>query len=634
MATGMRRVLLPIFPAVLFPVVLAGPANSQVATALLTENQQLPGAAAGQIVTSLNNSAVNHVGGYAAQVGTLGPAGTLSHIWGNPTGGAGTVIRTEGTYGSLVQGAYESFYGMSNTGQVCYSATGTGGPVGGFDSVWLDDTPIAVEGDPVPSLPGQYWVFASRPGVTATGDPYWVSGFTNTIGGSTQNRGLFRGAGASVVLQGGQAVAGLPFPLNTGTAVDFDYRFSALGTRYIAPVVMVSGSTTHDDAFVLSGSGLMLGGSLVRELTPIPASVGGLGGENWDNFDFCGVTESGQWFFTGDTDGATTTDEIVVNNSGILYREGMSLDGETLSGDIEAGYINENGDLALIWDVVANTIEALIVNKDVVLREGDQVDLSGDGIAEANTKLVNFTGISALTMSDRDVFGNVNVYFTADIDTLNTSSTLDDVEGFFCLKVSVDTPIAVRLTSFEVLADPVEPVVNLRWSTTAEVDHMGFHVYRALQGGNWERLTTSLLTGEDGTYSYRDLSTLPSRSYSYKLGAIDRSGREDAFGPISLTTPAWLLDSALRPNTPNPFRSSTELSFRLSESGPVVLDVFDAGGRLVRQLVDQSLEAGEHQIVWDGRSDEGDRVSGGVYFYRLTSAGQSLTRKMILVRGE
>jgi FlgD Ig-like domain len=414
-------------------VVAAAPARASVATALLREDGQLPGAPAGHMVEFLNNTAVNHAGGYAVSVNSTDGVADLSHIWGNAAGGPGSIIRTEGTFGSLVQTSYESFYGMADAGEVAYSAIGTGGPVGGFDSVWRDDTPVAVEGDPVPTLAGQYWSFASRPGITGDASPYWSGGITTTPGGATQNRGLFFGMGATVVLLGGVAVPDLPFPPVT-SSIDFDYRYSALGGHFIIAVTMSSGSTTNDGAVVLDGSGLMIDGTLAREGSPVPAAAGGLPGENWGLFDLMGVSEAGDWFFTANTSAATTADEIVVKNGAVLFREGNVLDGRTLTGDIEGAYMNEDGDIALVWDVQDTTVlEALYVNDRLALVEGDIVDLDGDGAAEAGSKLADFTGISTLTMSDRDAFGVVRVYFTADVDTANTASTTDDIEGFFCL---------------------------------------------------------------------------------------------------------------------------------------------------------------------------------------------------------
>ena len=116
-------------------------AHAQIASAMLQEGGPLPGVP-GVNVSSINNSAVNHVGGFAFQINT---SDSLARVWGNASGGAGATMRVEGTFGALVQTGFESFYGISDAGRVSYSPSGTGGPVGGFDSVWLDDDPIALE---------------------------------------------------------------------------------------------------------------------------------------------------------------------------------------------------------------------------------------------------------------------------------------------------------------------------------------------------------------------------------------------------------------------------------------------------------------------------------------------------------
>lgn len=613
--------------ALVFGFALAPKPAGAAATALLREGQVIPGGAPGQIVSSLNNTAVNQVGGYAVQTNT---ADGLSHVWGHATGGSGTILRTEATIGGLVQTSFESFYSMSDAGQVCYSASGTGGPVGAFDSVWLDGTVLAVEGAPVVSLPGQYWRFASRPGVTASGIPYWVGGTTSTPGGTTQKRGLFYGAGATVVLYGSTNVPGLPFPLGATNSPTFDYRYSALGTHFIAPVIMQTGSTLNDDAMVYDGAGLVVAGVLVREQTPVPAAAGGLPGENWDVFDFCGATEAGDWFFTGDTEPATATDEFICKNGAILYREGQTLDGEVLSGAIEGAFMNENGDIAFIWDVQNDTQEALFVNDQLLLREGDAVDLSGDGAVEPTSILVNFTGISALTMGPQDALGEVKIYFTADVDTAGTSTTTDDVEGFFCIGANVAPPVAVTLQGFA--AEATETGVRLAWTTSREIDHAGFHLYRSPSGAAaWERLSEGLVRGAGMHYEFVDASVEPGASYRYRLGAVDQHGREEFLGHVEVTAAGVLGRTALHSNFPNPFAGATEVRFRLARGGAASVSVYDASGRVVRRLVDAALPAGEQVAHWDGRDGTGRKVGAGLYFARLEADGRVLARKMLRV---
>jgi len=78
--------------------------------------------------------------------------------------------------------------------------------------------------------------------------------------------------------------------------------------------------------------------------------------------------------------------------------------------------------------------------------------------------------------------------------------------------------------------------------------------------------------------------------------------------------------NGLAQNRPNPFNPRTEISFQLARGGSATLRVYDASGRLVRTLVDRSIEAGLHRVAWDGMDDRGRKATSGVYFYRLVIA--------------
>jgi hypothetical protein len=89
---------------------------------------------------------------------------------------------------------------------------------------------------------------------------------------------------------------------------------------------------------------------------------------------------------------------------------------------------------------------------------------------------------------------------------------------------------------------------------------------------------------------------------------------------------------ALAQNAPNPFSSTTSLSFVLPKSGPVSLSVYDVSGRLVSTLVNRPMDAGNHQVVWDGRDSGGNTVANGVYMLRLQAGGETLTRDMVRMK--
>jgi hypothetical protein len=86
-------------------------------------------------------------------------------------------------------------------------------------------------------------------------------------------------------------------------------------------------------------------------------------------------------------------------------------------------------------------------------------------------------------------------------------------------------------------------------------------------------------------------------------------------------------------NFPNPFSRSTEIRFQLAQRSTVALRVYDMSGRLIRVLANSALmEPGNHELQWDGLTDAGDRVSPGVYFFRLVTGARAQVHQMVFVR--
>ena len=85
--------------------------------------------------------------------------------------------------------------------------------------------------------------------------------------------------------------------------------------------------------------------------------------------------------------------------------------------------------------------------------------------------------------------------------------------------------------------------------------------------------------------------------------------------------------------SPNPLSSDATLRFDLAQAGLLRLEVFDAGGRLVRSLLNSSLGAGAQSVVWDGLDARGEVAPSGIYMFRASGATGATTAKAIkLVR--
>lgn len=96
-----------------------------------------------------------------------------------------------------------------------------------------------------------------------------------------------------------------------------------------------------------------------------------------------------------------------------------------------------------------------------------------------------------------------------------------------------------------------------------------------------------------------------------------------------LTLPA---DFALYQNFPNPFNPQTTIEFSLPKSDHTSLMIYNALGQRIRTLIDGRLSAGPYSVTWDGKSDDDQTVSSGLYFYELKTSESVQSRKMILLK--
>ena len=124
--------------------------------------------------------------------------------------------------------------------------------------------------------------------------------------------------------------------------------------------------------------------------------------------------------------------------------------------------------------------------------------------------------------------------------------------------------------------------------------------------------------------------------YAYKISAVDFSGNESEAGaliaisdtPGSNAKAAFILHGA----APNPFNPSTTIRYSLAQSGMVSLVVYDLAGHVVRVLVNDAQEEGQHQIQWNGKNRSGGQVSSGVYLYQLRSGDKVEQKQMLLMK--
>lgn len=99
-------------------------------------------------------------------------------------------------------------------------------------------------------------------------------------------------------------------------------------------------------------------------------------------------------------------------------------------------------------------------------------------------------------------------------------------------------------------------------------------------------------------------------------------------GGASVSEPVNLpMAVTLEQNYPNPFNPTTNIRFSLEANGELSLLIYDISGRLVETLVSSRTAAGEYNVEWNAASHP-----SGIYFYRLTSSGEQITKKMLFLK--
>ena len=119
----------------------------------------------------------------------------------------------------------------------------------------------------------------------------------------------------------------------------------------------------------------------------------------------------------------------------------------------------------------------------------------------------------------------------------------------------------------------------------------------------------------------------------------NRSGAEEiALSVLKAILPERLpTQTQLLANYPNPFNPETWISFQLAQDLTVTAKIYDLTGKQIRMIGLGYLPAGNYvesnkAIYWDGKTEDGEQVSSGTYFYQIEAGDYRETRKMVILK--
>lgn len=122
----------------------------------------------------------------------------------------------------------------------------------------------------------------------------------------------------------------------------------------------------------------------------------------------------------------------------------------------------------------------------------------------------------------------------------------------------------------------------------------------------------------------RKFSTITDSAGNYRLSVVTEISSQPTVLPQSIE---------LLQNYPNPFSSSTTISYKLNKESDAVITIFDILGREVKTFIVGLQIPGTYGVLWDGKNSVGSKVATGIYFYRLQTAKESVVKKMVFEGG-
>jgi hypothetical protein len=240
----------------------------------------------------------------------------------------------------------------------------------------------------------------------------------------------------------------------------------------------------------------------------------------------------------------------------------------------------------------------------------------GGGTVQSSS--VNWRGYDLVEV-DFDLNGaTAGLYDVVIINPGSASVTAADA-----FTVNNSTPTGLR--SF--VARREASAVRLDWDAIDEIDILGWHVYRSVGEAAFVRLTAVPL--DAGVRAFEDSDPVAGERNVYRLTWLTPGGEEIA---AQTSVQAGALQNALHQNYPNPFNPSTLIPFEIQSEVQTTLAIYNLRGQLVRTLVDGVLSPRAYQIGWDGKDNTGQRVSSGVYFYKLKAGNFQDVRKMVILQ--
>ena len=175
----------------------------------------------------------------------------------------------------------------------------------------------------------------------------------------------------------------------------------------------------------------------------------------------------------------------------------------------------------------------------------------------------------------------------------------------------------------------IDDIVKLHWRTETEVNNYGFEIERKSNiESDWKLITFVEGYGNSNSPkqdSYIDSNPIGGSKFHYRLKQIDNDGQFEYSNVVEIELRPE--QYALYQNYPNPFNPVTKIRYSVPHLSNVVINIIDILGNEIETIVNEEKPAGKYEFEFDG-----NKLSSGIYFYRLQASNYIETKKMVLIK--
>ena len=362
-----------------------------------------------------------------------------------------------------------------------------------------------------------------------------------------------------------------------------------------------------------------------------------------------GYGSPGLW---GPPDGATFFRNIIVNNQSSNYCGGININGGnseiincTIVNNTNGNTVNGSGGVDLVNSGFARIINSII--RGNANSFGSEILAYNSTVFSSYSNIQNIGNQGTQNIDVNPLFydpENLDFRLSPDSPCIDAGSSdmglfsIDDItdyDGSAPDIGSIEGGVLPAVTGFVLY--PQANSVILTWNPITDVEVEYYVIERSTnQDFNEAGSTHSQITN---TNYFEDIELIYDTEMYYRVSYY--YGVQSEYSEILSAAVEWLKNQSdvsfpvtykLHQNHPNPFNPKTKINYDIPYSSNVSILISDLKGREVKSLVNKKHSSGRYSIIWDGTNNNGEKVSAGMYLYKIQSGGFTKMEKMILLK--